>query len=245
MERGTPLAPPFVRLRVNEVGWRTGPPLYELYTISMSHSQSFTALVLKTYDVGEADRLCVLFTRERGRVMARASGARRIGSRLGGSLLAFQHLRVELKEGKAGWIVAGVSMERERPASGTIERFMALEEGIELLLRLVTDEGPLPEVFDATMKFFDACADGVKHASLGYGFAVLHHLGFLPEEEEMQSLQSLNAASHAYLDACRAGNFRSPEAGCETDRLYALQSLLLEEHMQAPLRARGVSEAMG
>jgi recombinational DNA repair protein (RecF pathway) len=59
----------------------------------MSHAQTFEAIVLKTYDVGEADRLCILFTRERGRVMARASGARRLKSRLGASLLPFHHLQ--------------------------------------------------------------------------------------------------------------------------------------------------------
>lgn len=214
----------------------------------MAHSQSFEAIVLKTYDVGEADRFCVLFTRESGRIAARASGARRLTSRLGGALLPFRHVMVELKEGSGGWIVAGASMgkvmECHAPMKHAVSQFTALEEGIELLLRLVTDEGALPDVFDATISFINACMDGVKYASLGYSFVLLHHLGLLPGEEELKELAPLNDAERAYLRSSRAGALILPNSICDPDRLIALRSVLLREHLKMPLKTPNIAAAM-
>lgn len=121
---------------------------------------------------------------------------------------------------------------------------MDLEEGVELLMRLVTDEGALPEIFDLTLAFLSACQDGVSHAGLAYGFALLHSLGFLPDAGEMQDMEPMASDGHAYVEACRKGVFAPPERGCDSDQLYALQSLLLEGHMNSPLRAKGVRRAM-
>lgn len=222
----------------------------------MAHSQSFDAIVLKTYDVGEADRFCILFTRERGRIAARASGARRLTSRLGGALLPFQCITVELKEGSGGWIIAGavrggqshvsrnVSGEHELSADNAITQFTALEEGIEMLLRLVTDEGALPDVFDATLSFIDACRRNVLHANLGYSFTLLHHLGLLPGVEELDEFSPLGAPERAYIDCCRTGKIAVPDRACDLDRLQTLRSVLQNEHLSAPLRTPDIAALM-
>ncbi len=216
----------------------------------MPHSQSFTAIVLKTYDVGEADRLCILFTREKGRIMARASGARRMTSRLGHSLLPFRTLTVELKEGKAGWIVAGVHTEGVQRVQGfqgpDLEEFTRLEEGIEMLLRLVPHEGELPDVFDATTTFIDACAAGEDGAVLGYSFRLLHLLGLLPGEEEMSELEraGLGEAEIRYISACREGRITGSAEHCDLRRLQTLRTLILAPQLNSPLRAPDVVEAM-
>lgn len=209
----------------------------------MPHSQSFEALVLKTYDVGEADRLCVLFTRERGRLLARASGARRLQSRIGSSLLPFHHLCVELKEGSAGWIVVGVVTRGNQGNQRTdVQQFIHLEEGVELLLRLVTDEGTLPDVFDVTQQFF-LHADH-PHASLTYTFSLLHLLGLLPGETEITALQQLTVPEEGYLRVCRSGQFSAPDASCDLARLYQLRSMILEDHIHAPLKSAAVLSRM-
>lgn len=207
--------------------------------------------MLKTYDVGEADRFCILFTRERGRIAARASGARRLQSRLGPSLLPFRHVTVELKEGSAGWIVAGVVTEGNRGNRSNkrnkgldLVQFTMLEEGVELLLRLVTDEGALPEVFDLTLAFLTACHQGIPHANLGYGFALLHCLGLLPGEEQILERVHLDLPELDYLHAAREGRFTAPNVTCDAPRLIMLRTLLLEEQLSAPLKAMTVVAAM-
>lgn len=52
------------------------------------------AIVLRTYRLGEADKIVSLFTRQMGRVRAVASGAQRTKSRYGGSLEALGYVRL-------------------------------------------------------------------------------------------------------------------------------------------------------
>ena len=119
-----------------------------------------------------------------------------------------------------------------------------LQEGIELLLRLVTDEGALPEVFDATLAFIGACREGVAHASLGYSFALLHHLGLLPDGEDLEQGASLTGTEHGYLRACCCGMFFAPVLECDIGRLFSLRAALLNEHLATPLKTANVVAAM-
>ena len=208
----------------------------------MAHSQSSEAIVLKTYDVGEADRFCILFTRERGRIAARASGVRRLTSKMGGALLPFRHVIVELKELSGGWIIAGAqAAENQR---WTVRQFTALEEGMELLLRLVIDEGPLPEIFDVTLAFIHACREEIPHASLGYGFALLHDLGLLPGDDGLLQFASIDASDCAYLQQCRVGIIGPIRSHGDHGRLSALRSVLLDGHLGTPLRAGAIAATM-
>ncbi len=210
----------------------------------MPHSQTFDALVLKTYDVGEADRYCIFFTREKGRIGARASGARRPKSRLGGALMPFRQVTVELKESGASWVICGVAHHENEESIRTLSQFTQLEEGIELLMRLVPHEGELPEIFDATRAFFSACARGESQAVMGYTFSLLHLLGLLPGEAEMEEVNALAPEEYAYINLCRHGRIGAPEPGCDLGRLSTVRSFLLNSQLQAPLKAERVAEAM-
>jgi DNA repair protein RecO (recombination protein O) len=56
------------------------------------------AIVLRTYRLGEADKIASLFTRQMGRLRAVARGAFRPKSRYGGSLEPLSYLRVQIFE---------------------------------------------------------------------------------------------------------------------------------------------------
>ena len=58
-------------------------------------------IVLRTYKLGEADRIVNLLTPVRGKVRAVAKGVRRPGSRFGGRLEPFSHVDVQLYEGRS------------------------------------------------------------------------------------------------------------------------------------------------
>ncbi len=57
-------------------------------------------IVLRTYKLGETDRICNLLTQGRGKVRAVAKGVRRPGSRFGGRLEAYSHVDLQLHEGR-------------------------------------------------------------------------------------------------------------------------------------------------
>ena len=75
----------------------------------MPKSQELEAIVLQTHNVGEADRFCILLTKERGKIPVRARGVRKPKSRMGGSLLALQRIQVTVHEGSAGFMVTAAS----------------------------------------------------------------------------------------------------------------------------------------
>jgi len=57
-------------------------------------------IVLRTYKLGETDRILSLLTSGRGKVRAVAKGVRRPGSRFGGRLEPFSHVDLQLYEGR-------------------------------------------------------------------------------------------------------------------------------------------------
>ena len=57
-------------------------------------------VVLRTYKLGEADRIVVLMTQGAGKVRAVAKGVRKTTSRFGGRLEPFSHVDVSLYEGR-------------------------------------------------------------------------------------------------------------------------------------------------
>lgn len=56
------------------------------------------AIVLRTYRLGEAEKIVSLFTRQLGRLRAVARGAQRTKSRYGGALEPLSYVRVEIFE---------------------------------------------------------------------------------------------------------------------------------------------------
>ena len=57
-------------------------------------------IVLRTYKLGETDRIVNLLTQGRGKVRAVAKGVRRPGSKFGGRLEPFSHVDVQMYEGR-------------------------------------------------------------------------------------------------------------------------------------------------
>ena len=57
-------------------------------------------IVLRTYKLGETDRILHLMTQGRGKVRAVAKGVRRPGSRFGGRLEPYSHVDLQLYEGR-------------------------------------------------------------------------------------------------------------------------------------------------
>ena len=67
-------------------------------------------IVLRTYKLGETDRIVHLLTPGRGKVRAVAKGVRRPGSRFGGRLEPFSHVDLQLYEGRNLDIVSSADL---------------------------------------------------------------------------------------------------------------------------------------
>jgi DNA repair protein RecO len=201
------------------------------------------ALVLKTYDVGEADRFCVILTRERGRLAVRATGVRKPKSKLGGYLLPFRHLALTLNEGASGFYVSAASPSLPAlPDCSSPSSFTQAAQGIELLLALVQHEAPDADLFDATLQFLLACSAPSHEGMLAYTVRLLDVLGFLPEEEQARERASLSADECRFLSAAREGGFEFGHG--EFGHLEDLCRELIADQISSPLKAPGVAARM-
>ena len=166
-------------------------PLFPLllYDKPMPHSLLYNSIILKSYDVGEADRFLVLLTKERGRLSARARAVRKLTSKLGGSLLPFNHVTIGLHEGKAGFLVTSAQMMSYRARRGVTETksFLNAQQGVELLLTLLHDEEPLPEIFELTLEFLNDCTP---NPILPFTVNILRSLGLLPTNADLPKSES-------------------------------------------------------
>jgi len=73
-------------------------------------------VVLRTYKLGEADRIVVLCTQGRGKVRAVAKGVRKTKSRFGSRLEPGSHVTVQLYEGRELDIVSQAELVETQPA---------------------------------------------------------------------------------------------------------------------------------
>ena len=100
------------------------------------------AVVLRTWKLGEADRIISLFTREHGKVRAVAKGIRRTGSKFGSRLEPFGHVDVQLAEGRGTLVTVTQAESLHPPLLGAdYERFCAAQVLVEAADRLVAEDG--------------------------------------------------------------------------------------------------------
>ena len=98
-------------------------------------------MVLRTWKLGEADRIISLFTRGHGKVRAVARGIRRTGSKFGARLEPFGHVDVQLAEGR-GSLETITQVESLHPPmlGADYERFCAAQVLVEAADRLVSED---------------------------------------------------------------------------------------------------------
>ncbi|MDQ3738493.1 MAG: DNA repair protein RecO [Actinomycetota bacterium] len=89
----------------------------------MSRLYRDTCVVLRTYKLGEADRIVVLLTAENGKVRAVAKGVRKTSSKFGARLEPMSHVKVLLYRGRELDIVSQAeSVETLAPMLGSLDR---------------------------------------------------------------------------------------------------------------------------
>jgi DNA repair protein RecO len=206
----------------------------------MSHTFTVEAIVLNTHDVGEADRFCILFTKERGKMAARARSVRKLGSKMGGSLLPLQHIKLQMREGSAGHMISDVQKVSIFDLSD-ITAFMHAQQGMELLLTTLHDEEPLVDLFEATLNFLRACEANAEHSVLPFTIQLLKILGLLPDAENA-FFHQCNDVQKQFLSQASVGKWNElPElSGNERTVFSGLCAQLLSEISSRPLRAGAV-----
>ena len=115
------------------------------------------AVVLRSFRLGEADRVLHLYTLARGRVGAVAKGVRRTKSRFGARLEPLSHVELMLHEGSGELqTVTGVELIRpHRLAREDGYRLGVGLVGLEAMLRLFSEQEANERAFRALTRFLD------------------------------------------------------------------------------------------
>ncbi|HET7571395.1 MAG TPA: DNA repair protein RecO [Gaiellaceae bacterium] len=148
------------------------------------------AVVLRSFRLGEADRVLHLYTLERGRVGAVAKGVRKTTSRFGGRLEPLSHVEMLLHRGSGELeTVTGVQLVRSHdPARGDYYRLSVGLIGAEAMLRLFSEQEANERAFHALTRFLDLL-DAAPHAAdrpaldplgLSFQLKLLWLSGYLP-----------------------------------------------------------------
>src|ERR671938_1461780 len=115
------------------------------------------AIVLRSFRLGEADRVLHLYTLERGRVGAVAKGIRRTKSRFGARLEPLSHVQTILHQGRGELqTVTGVDLVRSHRAAREDPYRLGIGlVGLEAMLRLYSEQEANPRAFTALARFLD------------------------------------------------------------------------------------------
>ncbi len=142
------------------------------------------AIILHARDVGEADRLLSLYSREEGKGKALAKGVRRPKSRRAGHLQPLSRVRLLLAQARGAPIVAQAEAVEVFPAlRQDVTRYAYAEHLAELVERLVWEGEHYPGLYPALLAALRAVAQGptpdwpVRHFEL----QLLGWVGFRPE----------------------------------------------------------------
>lgn len=145
------------------------------------------AIVLRTHQLGEADRIITLLTRRHGKVRGVARGVRRSSSKFGSRLEPFNHVDIQFAEGRGSLeVITQVEAIRPSQLGADYLRFTAAEVLVETADRLVSEEGsPSSSQFQLLAGALWALEDGRHPAALivdsyllrsmsiaGYGIAI-------------------------------------------------------------------------
>jgi DNA repair protein RecO (recombination protein O) len=226
----------------------------------MARTYRTEAVVLRSFRLGEADRVLHVYTADRGRVGAVAKGVRRTKSRFGGRLEPLSHVELMLHQGSGELqTVTGADLRgshheaREDPyrlAVGLI--------GAEAMLRLFTEQEANERAFTALTRFLDRldaipsrepARPALDPLVLSFQLKLLWLSGYMPHLDScvecgvVEGLVGyLPSAGGAVCRACGGGTIGlSPEGLRGIRRL--LQTPLADAH-EAGLTDRGAREAL-
>jgi len=150
------------------------------------------AIVLRTYRLGEADKIASLFTRQLGRLRAVAQGAQRPKSRFGGSLEPLSYVRAEIFERENRDLLRLNSVE-------LIESFFSMQADyrVQIAAQFLAEVGerllPEREVNERIFRLVLAVLRAMKHSAevnrplLYFDYWMVRLGGFLPGFENCAS----------------------------------------------------------
>lgn len=212
------------------------------------------SIVIRTYNLSEADRIVVFFTRGHGVVRGVAKGARRLRSKFGSSLEPFSTVNLTYfqKEDRELVSIQEAELVRSRftPASDPafLETFSYLSE---LLTSLVPPHDPSETIYRMIVACLDAGTNGLSDLApmrLYFELWLLRLGGYLPSWDSCAVCSTpfggvdpawLRSDSHLLCQTCRSGAARTQVSPIHRGLFRAAQKQGPVEFSQASQASSG------
>ena len=178
-------------------------------------------VVLRTYKLGEADRIVVLATKEHGKVRAVAKGVRKTRSKFGARLEPLSHVALQLYEGRNLDTITQVDgIDAFRAIRDDLDRYAAAVTVLEVVDQLSMEGEPDARRFQMLVGVLRTLADNDNPLVVpAFELKVLAHEGLGLQVERCVScgagdpLVSIDLlAGGMRCPSCRQGRAVSPEA---------------------------------
>jgi len=197
-----------------------------------------TALVLRTVDYGESDRVVTLLSRERGKVPAFARGARASRRRFAGALEPFTLLAAEVRARSASELLgleSAAVLRGHGGIRGDLARIGCAAYATEVARELVQDHEPHPDLFELLLEYLGLLdrAPARPAALRAYELGALRAAGLAPR------LDACARCGKALDPAARAVRFDPGHGGALCTACSASGA------PGAPLLSRAAIDAMG
>ena len=204
------------------------------------------AIVLRTFDQGESDRLVHLYTEALGRVSAIAKGARRSRRRFPGTLEILSVLDTRIVDPSRSSLLRLEGARLERPFERLVNdlgRYAISCMFLEILDRFTGEHESNPELFHFALGVLDVLAqeDPDRLLALLVLTKTLAHLGYRPQFTRCSvcGTELVRGAGRVGFVPRQGGAVCCSCAGSEEARVPVGLLRALEEGIRSPLRERG------
>ena len=195
-------------------------------------------IVLRTYRLGEADRIVVILTRAHGKVRAVAKGVRRTKSRFGARVEPTSHVALLMYEGRGELEVVNQaeSVDHFRSIRDDLDRFSRASAMLEAVDQIAQERQPDAALYTMLLGALRALA--AHNAPLvlpGFFWKLLAHEGYRPVLDECVTCGTSDGLTAFDFDEggllCAADRKGAPIS----DAAVALLRLILGGHLGAAL----------
>jgi DNA repair protein RecO (recombination protein O) len=230
-----------------------------------------TGIVLRTYKLGEADRIVVLLTEHHGKVRAVAKGVRKTTSKFGARLEPLSHVRLLLYQGRELDIVSQAeSVDSLAPLVADLDRLTSGLAVLEAVDQLALEREPAPQLFRMLVGVLHTIAERPNPLVVpAFYWKLLAAEGVRPQLDacvrcgESESIVAFDLDEGGVLcRTCRTGSPISPSAltllrmvlggrlnealdlptGAATHEVAHLATRALEHHLERRLRTVAMFE---
>lgn len=152
-------------------------------------SYRIEGIIIKRHDLGEADKIITLYTKEQGKLSLKAKGLRRPSSRRSGTLELFHQVRALVVPGRGNLdVVTDVELVQSSFSwRKFLGRITVAYQLCEIIDKLTPEQVPAPEVYD----FLVSCLGQIPQLSSnwkdvldGWLVELAKLLGYWPEDKE-------------------------------------------------------------